>query len=375
MRAAEVIAAFSRSHPSVKWFGIGGPHMRQLGVETRYDIEDMAVMGISEVLRRYAFFRRVFREMLDWADQRKPDLALFIDYPGFNLRLAKQLHARGIKTAYYICPQVWAWHRSRIPKMAQYLDHLLSIFPFEAEHFAETALPVTYVGHPLVDSIHASNQLPEYQLPWNGIHRVAMLPGSRKQEIAYLLPVMLGAAAQLQKRIENCGFLVAAAGKNQTQQISGILEKTKNKPTKVTIVEEHTRDIVAQADAAMVCSGTATLETALLHCPMVVCYKTNILTYCIMKPLIRIPHIGLVNIVAGKQICPELVQGQLSPTRLANHMEKLIRQGIERKDMLANLTKVQRRIGGPGAAENAAHVISDMLGLATQSAKMEYAWS
>lgn len=374
MRAAEVISAVQRNIPTVKWFGIGGPLMRQIGVETRYDIEDMAVMGISEVLRRYSFFRRAFREMIEWAEQRKPDMALFIDYPGFNLRLAKQLHARGIKTVYYICPQVWAWHRSRIPKMAEYLDLLLSIFPFEAEHFQTTSLPVTYVGHPLVDSIEASNQLPAYQLPWNGIHRVALLPGSRKQEIAYLLPVMLEAAAQLEQRIHDCGFLVAAAGENQIQQISEILANTSAKPPEVAIVKEHTRDVIAQADAAMVCSGTATLETALLNCPMVVCYKTNILTYCIMKPLIRIPHIGMVNIVAEKEVCPELVQGQLTPDKLANNIEKLIRHGTERKEMLAHLAKVQKRIGGPGAAAHAAQIITDIVGIVPEATQMEYAW-
>ncbi len=362
MRAAEVIAAMNQKVSGITWFGIGGPRMRELGVETRHDIEEMAVMGIGEVLRRYPFFRRTLHEMIAWAEECKPDLALFVDYPGFNLRLAKQLHARGIKTVFYICPQVWAWHKSRIPKMAEYLDHMLSIFPFEAEHFQNTKLPVTYVGHPLVDSIAASTALPEYRLPWNGEHRIALLPGSRKQEIARLLPTMLHAAAILDRQTKGkIGFLVAAAGERQAQQIAAIMRGASKGPKNIAIITDHTRDVVVQADAAMVCSGTATLETALLGCPMAVCYKANPLTYFLIRPFIHVTHIGMVNIIAGKEVCPELVQGKLTPQRLADTMETLVTQGTNRQDTLASLKQVQTAMGAGGAAENAARVITGLL--------------
>jgi len=372
-RATEVIAAVNRRTPGIRWFGIGGPEMRSQGVETRHDIEEMAVMGFSEVLRRYPFFRRVFHEMIAWAEERKPDLALFVDYPGFNLRLARQLHARGIKTVYYICPQVWAWHRSRIPQMAEYLDHLLAIFPFEAEHFRETKLPVTFVGHPLIDSIEATRSLPVYRLPWNAIHRVALLPGSRTQEITRLLPVMLAAAARLEQRIPDCGFLIAAAGPSQARLIDSIRQNVSEVPAKVATISEHTRDIVAQADAAMVCSGTATLETALLGCPMAVCYKAHPLTYFLIKPFVQVDHIGMVNIIAGKEICPELIQRALTPETLALAMEKLIRPGMERLDTLTNLKHVQTRMGHGGAANKAADKILELLAIREEPA-LEYDW-
>lgn len=374
MRAAEVIAAVNQREPNTQWFGIGGPRMRQQGAETRHDVDEMAVMGIGEVLRRYGFFRQTLEEMVAWAEENKPDLALFIDYPGFNLRLAKRIHALGIKTVYYICPQVWAWHRGRIPKMAQYLDHMLSIFPFEAEHFKNTALPVTYVGHPLLESIEASSGLPEYRLPWNAIHRVAILPGSRKQEIARLLPVMLEAGHKLQDQVQDCGFLVAAAGQQQVEQIQSVIQKIPHSPKKLTIIEGHTRDIVAQADAAMVCSGTATVETALLKCPMAVCYRAHPITYFLIRPFIRVPNIGMVNIIAEKEICPELIQGKCTPRKLAETMEKLIHPSTDRLDMLNDLQQVRARMGNGGAAKNAADVIVDMLGI-QQTQQLDYDWS
>ncbi|MFU8780081.1 MAG: lipid-A-disaccharide synthase [Kiritimatiellia bacterium] len=361
MRAAEIIAAINRNTPGLKWFGIGGPRMRQLGVETRHDIEEMAVMGIGEVLRRYPFFRRTLHEMIAWAEERKPDLALFVDYPGFNLRLAKQLHARGIKTVFYICPQVWAWHRSRIPQMAEYLDHMLAIFPFEAEHFRETKLPVTYVGHPLVDSIAESISVPEYRLPWNGKNRIALLPGSRTQEIARLLPVMLAAADLLHTRSKDCGFLIAAAGEKQARQIARILQASRSHLDESAIITDHTRDIIAQADVAMVCSGTATLETALLGCPMVVCYKAHPITYFLIRPFIHVDYIGMVNIIAGKEACPELIQGNLTATKLAAAIETLIQDAATRLAMLTDIKNVQTQMGGGGAAENAARVIIGLL--------------
>ena len=372
-RAAEVIAAVNRMVPGINWFGIGGPEMRLQGVETRHDVEEMAVMGLGEVLQRYPFFRRTLNEMIAWADARNPDMALFVDYPGFNLRLAKKLHAKGIKTVYYICPQVWAWHRGRIPKMAVYLDHMLSIFPFEAEHFRKTKLPVTFVGHPLIDRLEVSREMPAYRLPWNGIHRVALLPGSRTQEITRLLPIMLAAANLLETRLDDCGFLAAAAGPSQARLIESIVANATTRPAKITIISEHTRDIIAQADAAMVCSGTATLETALLGCPMVVCYRANPLTYFLVKPFVHVPYIGMVNIIGGKEICPELVQAALTPEKLAFATEKLIRPGMERLDTLTNLKQVQNRMGGGGAAEKAATTITEILDIQDKP-ELEYAW-
>jgi lipid-A-disaccharide synthase len=361
MRAAELVEAANAITPGLQWFGIGGPTMRHAGVNTRYDVEDMAVIGFAEVLKRYPFFRRVFNEMQQWAADEKPDLAVFIDYPGFNLRLAEKLHAQGIRTLYYICPQVWAWHRSRIPKMATYLDHLITIFPFEVQHFADTKLPVTFVGHPLVDSI--ANQAPTAQaLPWHGgLQRIAMLPGSRSGEISRLLPVMLDAANQLNERLPGCSFIVATPGADQTELAQAICDKTKSISAPVTVIDGMTRTVVREADAAMVCSGTATVETALIGCPMAVVYKLNPVSYHLFKMMIQVKHIGMVNIVAQHEICPELVQANATGKKLADAVEPLLTPTEARATMLEDLKTFREEMGAGGAAHRAAEVLVSML--------------
>jgi len=368
MRAAELIEAANAVTPSLRWFGIGGPHMRAAGVETRYDVEEMAVMGFAEVLRRYPFFRRVFKDMQAWAAAEKPDLALFVDYPGFNLRLAEKLHAQGVKTLFYICPQVWAWHRSRIPKMARYLDHLISIFPFEAEHFQGTGLPVSFVGHPLVDRIQRSLSAPVVPLPWKGLQRIALLPGSRTAEISRLLPIMLAAAVILDQRIPGCSFLVATPGEAQAALAQSICRSGKA-PPQVSVIADMTYEIVRQADAAMVCSGTATVETALLGCPMAILYKLNPVSYWMFKAMIRIPNIGMVNIVAGHEICPELVQRQATPANLAAALEPLITPTPARAALMDELRRFRERIGEGGAARRAAAILAGMLAPAAAASR------
>jgi len=361
MRAAELVEAANAITPGLRWFGIGGPAMRAAGVETRHDVKDMAVIGFAEVVKRYPFFKRVFNEMIQWAADEKPDLAVFIDYPGFNLRLAEKLHAQGIRTLHYICPQVWAWHRSRIPKMAGYLDHLITIFPFEAEHFAGTGLPVTFVGHPLVDSIEQSRQENPPPLPWQGLQRIALLPGSRHGEISRLLPVMLEAAALLDQRIPGCSFIVAAPGSEQANLANEICARGPKTSAPVTVIEDMTRDVIREADAAMVCSGTATVETALLGCPMVVVYKLNPISYRMFKAMIHVKHIGMVNIVAGREICLELVQGCATGPNLANAIEPLLTPTEARHAMLEALKQFRENMGEGGAASRAAAVLTKML--------------
>jgi lipid-A-disaccharide synthase len=360
MRAAELIEAANAIAPGVTWFGIGGPRMRAAGVDTRYDVKDMAVIGFAEVLRRYPFFRRAFKDMLAWAAAEKPALALFVDYPGFNLRLAEKLHAQGIRTLFYICPQVWAWHRSRIPAMARYLDHLISIFPFEALHFQGTGLPVSFVGHPLVDSIQAALSGLAVPIPWKGLQRIALLPGSRTAEIRRLLPVMLDAAVILDQKIPGCSFIVAAPGAMQASLAESICH-ARNTPRQLSVIADMTYEIVRQADAAMVCSGTATVETALLGCPMAIVYKLNPASYHLLKSMIRIPNIGMVNVVAGREICPELVQGKATPANLATALEPLITQTPVRTAMLKELRLFREQMGEGGAAARAATILVRML--------------
>jgi len=353
MHAAKVVRAVRAKNPGVQFFGIGGDELRAAGVEILYDVKDMAVLGLYEVLKRYFFFRRVFDDMVRVAAERKPDAVLLIDYPGFNLRFAEAMHARGIKVFYYVCPQVWAWHRSRIPKMAKIIDRLMVIFPFEVDVFKGTGLKVDFVGHPLVEETAGALAEPLRPLPWQGEPRVALLPGSRQQEIERILPPMLDAARLLQEKHPQASFIVAAA----SEDIAALISDHKSQISNLEIVTGATRQILRQAKAAMVASGTATVETALMGCPMIVAYKTAAPTYFFGKMLVKVPHLGMVNLIAGREICPEFIQGAATGAALANAMEPLLGETDARKKMVAELADVKRKLGSGGAAENVATII------------------
>ncbi|HNX53314.1 MAG TPA: hypothetical protein PLD51_05495, partial [Pontiellaceae bacterium] len=194
MHAADVVRALKEKRSDLTVWGIGGDKLRAEGMELLHDTREMDVLGIVEVLKRYPFFKRTFNEVLVEADKRRPDAALLVDYPGFNLRLARELKKRGIKVLYYVCPQVWAWNRGRIPKMAETIDRLMVIFPFEVDVFKGVDLKVDFVGHPMVDELREFREKAAEPLPWNGKKKIALLPGSRKQEIIYILPRLLEAA-------------------------------------------------------------------------------------------------------------------------------------------------------------------------------------
>jgi lipid-A-disaccharide synthase len=350
-----------RRDPSVEFFGIGGEELRAAGVHILHDAGDMAVLGIWEVIRRYGFFRAVFREMVRLAEDRRPDAVLLVDYPGFNLRFAAQARRMGLKVLYYVCPQVWAWHRSRIGKMARIVNRLIVIFPFEPAVFAGTGLRVDFVGHPLVDESKRALAEPLRELPWGGGARVAILPGSRAQEVDRILPPMAAAAGLLQERVPGVSFLVAAPSEDIAARVRAIMAGAARKPDSCAIVVGQTRQILRQARAAMVASGTATIETALMGCPMIVVYKTSAPTYHIGRLLVKVSHLGMVNIVAGRTLCPEFIQGAATPEAMAAAMALLVGDTPARAAMLAGLEDVRRSLGEGGAPERAADIVLDEL--------------
>ena len=357
MHGAALIRALRERRPDIQVYGLGGPEMRNEGAETLYDVKDMAVMGFFNVLLRYPFFRRAFRRLLQDVRARRPDVAVLIDYPDFNLRLADRLHRLNIKTVYYICPQVWAWRRGRVKQMARILDRLLAIFPFEPDCFKDTSLPVDFVGHPLVDEVQRFLQQPQQPLPWAGSPRIALLPGSRMGEIRHILPVMWQAAGRLQKERPDASFLVAAASPEIESVIRSRTAGWPNGPARVDVVVGRTRAALRQADAAMTASGTATLETALLDCPMIVVYKMPAPTHFLARRLVQTEHIGMVNIVAGRRVCPEFVQNEATPEALAQAVAGLIEDTPRRAEMLAGLEQVRNALGPGGAAHRAAERI------------------
>ncbi len=357
MHAGAVIRELRRRRPELDVFGIGGDELAQAGMQIHYHARDMAVLGLTEVLLRIRFFRRVFREMLALARERRPNAVLLVDYPGFNLRFAEQAHSAGLKVIYYVCPQVWAWNRRRIPKIARIVDRLLTIFPFEADVFKNHNLRVDFVGHPLATLAAAELSAPAAELPWAGKPKIALLPGSRYHEIKRILPVLAQAAALLRAKEPNAGFIVAAPSAEVAGWVRNTLDQQSTLPPNLSVVAGKTRAILRQADAAWVASGTATIETALMNCPMIVVYRVAWATYWLGRMLIRVPHLGMVNLVAGRQVCPEFIQSAATPCALADALLPLLNEGPLRTNMLQELRRVRQMLGEGDAAARAAEII------------------
>lgn len=361
--AARLVRDLRARRPDVECFGIGGDALRAAGVRILVDARDMAVVGFIEVLRRYFFFRRVFQQMTGLLRTEKPDAVLLVDYPGFNLRLAEAAHRLGVKVLYYVSPQVWAWHRSRIPKMAQVIDRLMVIFPFETEVFKDTGLKTVFTGHPLVESVRRTLAQPAPELPWPaGDKRVALLPGSRRQEIARVLPAMLDAARELRRREPATAFLIPAA----SEELRGLIEaqlaaRPAAERAAIAVVTGRMRETARQARAAMVCSGTATVETALVKCPLIVVYRMAAATYWFGRCIIRVPWLGMVNLIAGRELCPEFIQGAARPAAMADALEPLLGDTPARAAQLAGLEEVARALEGQGAVPSAGQVVADAL--------------
>jgi len=357
MHAAGLVKAIKRRMPDATFFGIGGDHLRAAGVEIHYDVKDMAVMGFWEILHRLSFFRGVFYRMLDLARKRKPDAVILVDYPGFNLRFAGKAHEMGLKVIYYVCPQVWAWNRARIPKMAEVVDRLITIFPFEGKHFDGTGLCVDFAGHPLVDEARQAWSEHEVKLPWKGEPHVALLPGSRGHVIHHILPVMWQAACLVEDTHPDASFIIPTPSEEVESIVRRTLASLSGGPTRWEIVTGNTRQVLRQAKAAIVASGTATIETALMRCPMIVVYKMAPLSYMLGKRLVSLDHIGMVNIVAGKSVCPEFIQDAATPEALAHTLNPLLRDTPERATMVEDLRGVAAALGPGGASDRAAESV------------------
>ena len=356
MHAAALIEALrARSERPLECFGVGGDLMREAGVELLYHTDQTAVMGIVEVLKHLSFLRGMMRELERVMDERRPDVVLTVDYPGFNLRLAQRAHARGLKTVHYISPKVWVWNKARIPKMAACLDRLITIFPFETECFKETRLPVSFAGHPLVDRAEETRAATPVPLPWGARHRVALLPGSRAMEIQHLLPLMLTTAVQLEQQCGACSFIIPAPTDPSEVWVREILEATPLKPQHLEVVRGHSQQVLLQAQATLVASGTATLEASLMECPMVIVYRTAALTYLVGRLLVRgLKHAGLVNIIAGRTVCTELIQRDFTPEAAVRALAPLLSDTPERRDMLEAMSRVNAALGEGGTGDRAA---------------------
>lgn len=352
LHGAAVVAALHKIDPQIELFGVGGDRMRQAGVDLLFHVDELAYIGFVEVVRHYGFFRRVFSRLREQLQARQPDGVILIDYPGFNLRFAKAAKNLGFRVFYYIAPQVWAWGQGRAHKMADSIDRLAVLFDFEVDFFSRYGLDTVFVGHPLVDQLRIPPREDFYRrfglCPDQPL--LALLPGSRNQEISHLLPPLLDTAARLQARHPELQVAVALADtvtEERLRMISG-------KPIQATLIKSATYELLQHATAAIVASGTATLETACFLVPFILVYRVSPMTFWLGKRLVKIPHIGLVNVVAQEKIVDEFLQNDVHPDRLTEPTESLLFDEKRRAAMKAELNKVKNRLGQPGASRRTA---------------------
>lgn len=356
IHAAAVTAAIKKLDNTAEVFGMGGDALRNAGGEVLWDIKDHGVMGFVEVIRKLPDLFRLRNAFARVMDERKPDCLVVVDYPGFNMKLAKLAHDKGIPVVSYIAPSAWAWNKGRAKNVAKIVDKVACIFPFEYDVYKEAGAPVEFVGHPLLDIVHPQMQRVEAE-QWAGKQPgkklVLIMPGSRLMEIEKMLPTLLAGAKLLKEQMPDVQFAMPRAG---TIPLTMLQEKIAASGLDVKITEGHNYDLFSVADLALATSGTVTLEAALCGLPSVIVYRTSALNAFIARLVINIPNIGLPNIVAGKTILPELLQEDFTPQKLAQTAKELL--APERQEALQkDLVYMKQRLGEPGAVGRVAQLI------------------
>ena len=356
--AARLIAELRRERPDVAPFGLGGDELAAVGVERLAESREVAVVGITEVLRVLPRARQVFRALLAETDRRRPAAALLVDFPEFNLRLARQLERRGVPVAYYVSPQVWAWRRGRVRTIARVVHRMLVLFPFEAAFYRGHGVHVEHVGHPLVDEVPELPQAWDRPLAPGEPFRVVLLPGSRHSEVAALLPSMLAAAAAMARHVAVELTLVRA----QTVDAAQLAPLLAASPLTVRVVGSEERfAAIAGSHLALCASGTATLEVGLLRTPLLVLYRLHRWSYWLGRMLVRLPWFSLVNLVLDEKAVPELLQADAHPERIAAEGLRLLRDEGVRETMRGRLTALRGRLGEGGASRRAARAVAELL--------------
>jgi lipid-A-disaccharide synthase len=346
--------------PELKFIGRGGPQMQQIaGADFKNWIGDAAVLGLWEVLRKYGYFREQFRQTLDQIQESKPDAVVLIDYPGFNLRLARALRSQSSsqKTIYYISPQVWAWNRGRIKKMARFIDLVLCIFPFEADLYAASGLRAVFVGHPMIERLETQKI---------DTHRdqnlIGLFPGSRSREVRKIFPVMIEAARRLLQLNPTVHFQVAAASDRLADELGEMLraERLADRET-IEIAVGQTAAIMQRAFVGIVASGSATLEAAYFSMPFVLIYKVAWPTYVAARLVVNVDFLGMPNLLAGKEVVPEFIQHQAKPDAIVAAVCLLMEDSPARDRMILDFNAIVTKLGRTGASNRAAQAILEEL--------------
>lgn len=360
LHCANLVKELKKLNPDLKFSGLGGPKLKEAGVRIYYNIVSIAALGLFDVMKKYPAFRKIFKFLLKKIEKIKPACIIMVDFGGFNLRLAKKLQNK-FPIYYYISPQVWASRAGRVKTIKKYVTKMLVIFDFEKKFYKKYGIDAEFVGHPLVDLINPTLKKDEarktFRLSDNNL-TIALLPGSRRTEVKKILPVMLKTARIIKNELKNVQFLIV-----KSPHVEEIFYEDfiKGYHINLEIVEGKNYDCLNVSDFALVASGTATLETALMEVPFVVIYRMGLLNYLLYRPQVKVPNIGMVNIVAGKKIVDEFVQFGARPKRIANRVIEILKSKQKTDSIKKKLESVKSHLGASGAASRAAKIILDSL--------------
>ena len=361
LHGAHLMEAVQRIDPGIQFFGMGGEALKAAGMNLLYHNQSLSVVGITEVLLKLRSIQKTLLGLKQSLKRERPDLLILIDFPDFNLRLAKFAHEHRVPVLYYISPQVWAWRPGRVKLIARWVKKMVVFFPFEVPIYKAAGVDVECVGHPLLDVVRPalSKEETARQLGLDPAKPIlGLLPGSRSQELERLLPVLLDTARLLHQEAPDLQFVIPLApGLTRTR----VSRWTNNAWVPVKLAEGQTYDVMNLSDLLIMASGTATLEAALLGKPMVIIYKVSPVSYWIGRALVRVKYIGLVNLVAGKGIAPELIQKEASPERIARESLRILNDPTLRQGMTEAMIQVRQNLGEPGAVEKAARIVTSML--------------
>jgi lipid-A-disaccharide synthase len=360
LHGAHLARALREKEASVEISAVAGEGLKGEGVNVLFDVARIAGMGLTELGGNLRNLWHAYSLLKKFLRERRPDLLILIDFPDFNLRLAAVAKSLGVPVLYYITPQVWAWRKQRVKKMARSIDRAAVVFPFEAEFYEAAGLKAEFVGHPLLDIVRATRSRAD-TLERLGLdvskRTIALLPGSRAREVDYHLPVMMQAADILRRGMDVQFALVRAS----TVDHKELQTRLAAFPAPVSVSDGDTYNVVEAADLVWTASGTATLETALMLRPMVIVYRMSRTTFALARRLVRVEHIGMANIIAGEKVVPELIQDEMTPERIVDESRRILANAKLRETIVAKLGEVRKRLGKPGAAGRVADIAFEMM--------------
>ena len=362
LQAGLLVSKLKELDKTLRVFAVGGENLRLAGAEIFQDIKGLSVLGLFDVLKKIGVFKKLMATVMEKIDQVKPDAVILVDFSGFNLRLAKAVNRRA-KTIYYISPQVWASRQGRVETIRKFIDKLIVIFKFEQDFYRKLGIEAEFVGHPLLDIVKPSAGkeaiLKEFGLK-EGQPVFALLPGSRSAEVKRILPVMLKSARLIQEKIPNAQFIISKpSGADNSIYESSLrgAKRRSNLNSEIKIIESRQSDCLNAADFVLVCSGTATLETAITRKPNVIIYKMGLLNYLLYRPMVKVPFIGMENIVAGKMLAPEFIQFRALPRLIADKVLEIFNSKKKLEELKKDFANLKEKLGPPGAPSRAARSI------------------